>query len=69
MGRRSLIATLVILIVADIWGVTEAARLLFSHSHKGAAAFWAIFMVVVLFNAGLIWITMRVWVRIQSSSK
>jgi hypothetical protein len=67
MGRTGLIAIFVLLVAADIFGVTEVVRLLFTNRHQDFA-FWGVFVLVALFNAGLIWLTVRVWRRLQMSS-
>lgn len=48
MGRTGLALSLLLLIVADLWGVGEVWRLAFDHSHRGGVAFWCVFVVVVV---------------------
>jgi hypothetical protein len=66
MGRTGLALSLLLLIAADLWGVGEVWRLVFDHSHRDGVAFWGGFVVVVLFNVGLVWLTVRVAKRLRA---
>ena len=68
MGRASLALCLVLLIAADVWSVAEVWRLIFNHGHRGGAAFWGAFALVVLIYAGLLWLTIRVARRLRAGS-
>lgn len=69
MRRSSLVLAFVLLLAADLWGVGEVWSLIFDHSHRGGAAFWGAFVVVVLLNAGLIWLTIRVAQRLRAPAR
>jgi hypothetical protein len=65
-GKRLLSVLFVALVADDVWSVVQLLRKLFAH-HNGGAGFWTAFVLVATFQAGLIWLTVRIGKRLRPS--
>ena len=67
MSRPPLVLALALLFAADVWGVAEVERIVIEHGHHKDMDFWVIVAFIVLAVAALIWVTIRIALRLLST--